>query len=254
MIAQFVVRLICGMSLTWVLMPRAEVTCGFFRIQALVTLGLAVLAAVTLGQQPAIAGELSWLTHRAAVVLAVIIAVTSYVASVLWMLGRRGPGDLALYTVAANATALLLGSTTRAITPAACFAALNELSAAWLVGGAVTAMLLGHWHLTATSMSLTPLTRLTQLLGAAALIRVAIAAIGLWTMPDHEFSQVEQIWLFLRWSAGCIGPVVMALLVWRILRFRNTQSATGVLFAAVILIFIGETTAALLSQETGWPL
>lgn len=254
MIAQFVVRLICGMSLTWLLMPRAKVTCGFFRIQTLVTLGLSVLAAVTLGQQPAIVENLNWLSHRAAVMLAVFIAATSYVASVFWMLGRRGPGDLGLYTIAAGATVLLLGSTTGRISSAACFSALNELSAAWLLGGAVTAMLLGHWHLTATSMSLAPLTRLNQLLGAAALVRVAMAAFGLWTMPDHEFSQVEQIWLFLRWSAGCIGPVVMALLVWRILRFRNTQSATGVLFAAVILIFIGDTAAALLSQDTGWPL
>jgi len=42
--------------------------------------------------------------------------------------------------------------------------------------------------------------------------------------------------------------------VLRILKYRNTQSATGVLFAAVILAFIGETTAALLFREFHWPL
>ena len=118
----------------------------------------------------------------------------------------------------------------------------------------MTTMLLGHWHLTATSMSLAPLTRLNQLLGAAALTRGALAAIALLTLPEHDFTRVEPIWLFLRWSAGCFAPIVMALLVWRILRFRNTQSATGVLFAAVILIFIGETTAAHLTHGLGWPL
>jgi hypothetical protein len=39
-----------------------------------------------------------------------------------------------------------------------------------------------------------------------------------------------------------------------ILRYRNTQSATGVLFAAVILVFIGETTAAVLSRDLKWPM
>ena len=53
---------------------------------------------------------------------------------------------------------------------------------------------------------------------------------------------------------GIIAPVVLCLLVWRILRYRNTQSATGVLFAGVILTFIGETTAALLSRDLEWPV
>ena len=40
----------------------------------------------------------------------------------------------------------------------------------------------------------------------------------------------------------------------RILRYRNTQAATGVLFAAVILSFIGEMSAALLAGELQRPL
>jgi hypothetical protein len=50
------------------------------------------------------------------------------------------------------------------------------------------------------------------------------------------------------------GPLLLSLMVRRILRYRNTQSATGVLFAAVILVFIGETTAALLFRDFQWPL
>ena len=89
MIAQFAVRLICGMSLTWLLMPRGKVTTGFFRIQTLVTLGLAVLAAaaLTLGKEQSVAEHQTWLSHRAAVVLSVWISLASYVASVLWGLG-----------------------------------------------------------------------------------------------------------------------------------------------------------------------
>ena len=42
-------------------------------------------------------------------------------------------------------------------------------------------------------------------------------------------------------------------MVLRILRYRNTQSATGVLFVGVILTFIGEATAALLYRELSIP-
>ena len=38
MLTQFAIRLICGMSLVWCVMPRSEVTSGFFRIQKLVML------------------------------------------------------------------------------------------------------------------------------------------------------------------------------------------------------------------------
>jgi hypothetical protein len=42
-------------------------------------------------------------------------------------------------------------------------------------------------------------------------------------------------------------------MVWRILKYRNTQSATGVLFAGVILTFIGELSAALLDKDLSHP-
>ncbi len=40
MIPQFAPSLVWGLSLTWCLMPRRQVTSGFFRIQNLLTLGL----------------------------------------------------------------------------------------------------------------------------------------------------------------------------------------------------------------------
>ena len=53
---------------------------------------------------------------------------------------------------------------------------------------------------------------------------------------------------------GIIGPIVVAVAVARILRYRNTQSATGVLFVGVILAFIGEMAGALLRNELQLPL
>jgi hypothetical protein len=42
-------------------------------------------------------------------------------------------------------------------------------------------------------------------------------------------------------------------MVCRVLRYRNTQSATGVLYAVDILIFLGEATAALLARDLNAP-
>jgi hypothetical protein len=62
------------------------------------------------------------------------------------------------------------------------------------------------------------------------------------------------MWLVLRWLAGIVAPLVLAVMVWRILRYRNTQAATGVLFVGVIVTFIGELSATLVSQELHLPL
>jgi hypothetical protein len=67
-------------------------------------------------------------------------------------------------------------------------------------------------------------------------------------------TQTHWLWLSLRWGAGIIGPLIVAAMTWRILKYRNTQSATGVLFVGVILTFLGEMTALLLYRELGLPL
>ncbi len=251
MIPQFALRLICGMSLTWCLMPRAEVTAGFFRIQMLAGLGLSVLAAMTAPQLDAAAAGESWLAVGAVRGLCALLAVCAFVGSVVWTLARRRAGTVIAGVVMAISVTCLLATLPRR---SGLLAALSEVSSAWLVGGAVTAMLLGHWYLTAPMMSLSPLTRLTQYLGGATLLRSVLAVAGLATMRELSLTDLQWIWLALRWSAGLIGPAVLCFLVWRILRYRNTQSATGVLFAGVILAFIGETTAMLLSRELRWPV
>lgn len=258
MIAQFVLRLAVGMSLTWCIMPRSLVTAGFFRIQMLVALGLCVLAALTISQATAAgqdaatfgASQLRWFCG--------IAAICAYGGSVFWMLARRRTGTILGGCVTALTTAALVGllplTNPEGNHARVWLAVLSELSSAWLVGGATTAMLLGHWYLTATQMSLTPLLRLNIYLAAAALTRGCLAGASLAMIPELPGDRTQIVWLILRWSAGIAGPLVMSLLVVRILRYRNTQSATGVLFAGVILAFIGETAAALLYRELGWPL
>jgi len=118
----------------------------------------------------------------------------------------------------------------------------------------MTGMLLGHRYLTAPGMPLKPLQVLNALLGVAGLLRLAVS-MAAWLQPGPSISDTSAwTWLGLRWLAGIAGPLLSAVLVWRILKYRNTQAATGVLFTAVILTFIGELAAQLLALQMQRPL
>jgi hypothetical protein len=259
MIPQFALRLVVGLSLTWCLAPRGLITSGYFRIQMLLALGLSVLGALTASQWAEVAAGETLLSMGLLQGALVLIAAVSFLGSVLWTLEHRRGGMAAAAAVLVVGTLALLAAVPRGGSPAPPWplAILDRLSSAWLLGGMTATMLLGHWYLTATGMSLTPLTRGTICVQGAALVRLLSALAGTLLAPPElraRLLESHMVWTLLRWGAGLVGPLVLALLVPGALRYRNTQSATGILFAAVILTFIGEAAALLLLRELGWPL
>ena len=283
MIPQFALRLIFGMSLTWCVMPKRDVTSGFFRIQMLVTMGLGVLATLTLGPLSSFESSGSGLFFRdrflgdptlGLYVITIGATIASFLGSVMWTLERRAAGiRYAFVVLAASAIGLMLETWGReSVIPHGVqteyidgfpsismkvsavpfwFQLLTEFSGGWIIGGAISTMLLGHWYLTATGMPIAPLQQLNALLLGAVIVRTLLAAAVFgWAPPLTQSTQ--WVWLALRW-AGLIGPVILVPMVFRVLRYRNTQSATGVLYAIDILIFLGETTAALLAHELMCP-
>ncbi|MBD3674484.1 MAG: hypothetical protein HUJ26_13260 [Planctomycetaceae bacterium] len=258
MIAQFTLRLIVGISFMWIVMPRKEVTCGFFRIQMMVALGLSVLTTLTMGLDavPLPSGEPLLSVFRLRLLMGVTAAI-AYVGSVVWTLARRKPGDLAVYLVFFLSTiclSSLVASSESLATFDGWVILLSELSTALILGAAMTGMLLGHWYLTAPTMSIKPLSTMTVWFGVAAGIRLLISSVA-WFLFSPEFaSSTEVVWLALRWIAGILGPLIVFVMTWRILKYQNTQSATGVLFVGVILTFLGELSALLLYRSLGIPL
>lgn len=256
MIAQFALRLLCGISLMWCLMPREKVTTGFFRIQMLVGLGLSVLAMLTVGhlirESSELVGVISPTVARA---ICIFLVVATFVGSVTWTLGRRTSGDKIIFAIAgvSSITLLLTSRIAGEATGWAILRAISEVSTASIIGAAVTSMLLGHWYLTAPTMSVEPLTTLTWWFFMAAILRMIVSAVVLWLGFHLINGQTHWIWIVLRWVAGIAGPLLMCAMVWRIMKYKNTQSATGVLFAGVILTFIGELTATLLDKELSLP-
>ncbi len=256
MITLFAVLLSHGMALMWCLMPRSQVTSGFFRIQMLVTLGLSVLAYLTIGELSPDENE-NLTSDRLTRIAIISCAVASYIGSALWRLERRGAGTVCLLVVWAGMLAGIVAIEYRQNAgefATSLWAILSDCAGAAVLGGATTGMLLGHWYLTAPTMSIEPLKRVTWFFFIALLVRLAFAAYGWVHAGPAIHGSLIWTWLALRWLAGILAPLVLAVMTQRILRYRNTQAATGVLFAGVILVFLGEMSAELLSAELRQPM
>jgi hypothetical protein len=97
------------------------------------------------------------------------------------------------------------------------------------------------------------------LLAVAAVSIVAqIVVVGAGLVAEiHTRPSVTASWLLfvlLRWSFGLCGVLALLWMARRTLEIPNTQSATGILYVAVLGVFIGELTGLLLSAESAFPL
>jgi hypothetical protein len=278
-LAQFLLRLTFGLAFGMAITSPQKVPSGFFRNHLYVTLGLTTLAALV-----------TFAATREAFWYAVGAAVASYVGSVCWLYEKNRAGIIALFVVAMFslestwalpdqlATSDKVADRYFAAIPAdgtadeftaryskvasalwiwsGFWRALSNVSSGLLLGTTLTAMFLGHWYLNSPTMELAPLRRLLVAMGAALILQIVVSAVGL--VCELNFAgDVSMHWLLfvvLRWSFGLVGVGALAWMTWQMLKIPNTQSATGTLYVAVIGVFVGELTAALLSSESMFPL
>jgi hypothetical protein len=239
MLALFCLRLACGVAAAPLVLVGQPIGPRFVRTQLLIVLGLSVVAALVLWPDaPAL---------RLPLGLAVGLA---FAGAVVWSLPTpwAGWGWVGL-TAAALVAALV--QTAPAGGP------VNDLSAAALLGTALTAMLMGHFYLIAPTMSLTPLVRLLRALFAALAVRAMVALAGLWSWTaDHSLANLRDetvLLLPVRWGLGLVAPLILGWMAWQATRLRATQSATGILYVLVAFCLLGELVSQLLGQ-TGFPL
>ena len=118
-------------------------------------------------------------------------------------------------------------------------------------------MLLGHAYLTASRMGIAPFLRLNLWLAGAIGFRFASAAMIAPSLharhPTYLFWGKYGLYIFTRWLVGLVVPAVFAYMAHDCIRRRSTQSATGILYVAGVLVFIGELLALYLVTETGLP-
>ncbi|MBX9787443.1 MAG: hypothetical protein K2Y37_00880 [Pirellulales bacterium] len=276
LLADFCLRLACGLPLAMARVSPREVPSGFFRVHLYVVLGLSLLAALT-----------SWqLGYTATAIASAAAAVLSFVGAALWLYEKPRPGRFVLIwigviaffagsrlmisagnaaTAATSATSSISGrpvtsgaaSTQITARPGGFF--LHELDLAvgsLLLGTTLAAMLLGHWYLNTPTMKLAPLESLITAMLVCIVARGALALLGLVlvTTQGDELGGPAILFLGLRWLAGIAGTLIVAVMARQTLKIPNTQAATGLLYVAVTTVFLGELTARLLSNQTSYPL
>ncbi len=133
----------------------------------------------------------------------------------------------------------------------------SSVGIASMSGLALMDMLLGHAYLTASKMTIHPFRRLNTILGGAILWRAIFAVGGV--LLTNALAPIYMLWgyqgLFIltRWLIGLVIPAVFVYMAHDCIRRRSTQSATGILYVAGVLIFIGEIVATYLVRATGLP-
>jgi len=240
LLAQFLLRLSFGLAVGMAVTSPKLVSSGYFRNHLYVTLGLSTLAAlVAMGISPLLAS------------LAATAAVLSYVGSVCWLYEAKRAGVVMLWLVAA--CSLIAAWTGEG---PGLLLAVSVVTSGLVLGLTMAAMLLGHWYLNSPGMELEPLRRLLKLIAVAVGAQIAVSTVGL-IGHLRTVDGVSVSWLLfvlLRWSFGLVGVLALVWMAWQTLKIPNTQSATGILYVAVIGVFVGELTSLLLSAESVFPL
>jgi hypothetical protein len=251
-LVEFLFRMGTGLAAVILIVSARQVNCGFFRIHSWILMGLATFASLVLYSQ---ASEYRF--AGLAIGLTVAAAVVAYVAAVLWMYEQRLAGKVALLMVALLFVAASPSGYLRVDRSLTLLENADFATGSLILGSLLTAMLLGHWYLNFPGMKLEPLKVLVVVCAAAIVARALVSVVGvtqlgmLGKLPESTIG-----WSFLafRWLAGLIGPGIMVGLTWETLKVPNTQSATGILYAAVTLVFLGELTAQLLSRGLPVPV
>jgi hypothetical protein len=139
------------------------------------------------------------------------------------------------------------------------------LSSAVLLGGACSAMILGHWYLIIPSMEVSHLQTVVKLHIASMIVRVVVVVaavlvgIAMWQPglgPNFRYYITSSAGIFFwqRVLFGLAGPALLSYLTWETAKIRSTQSATGILYVDFFTVVVGEVLAKYLLLATRVPV
>jgi protein NrfD len=258
----FLAHLSVGIIVTLAFVSR-EAGVKFFRFNA----GLAaVLLAVAFGLRPATA--VSFYSRAALVALGLAEAATVlYWATVGRSLAAIRPAIVGTAVVAgiiAIVAQALDASAGRALGPQMMTVA-SFLSSAALLGGACTAMILGHWYLVIPSLQVSHLQSIVKVHMASMVVRVVVVAAAVFVAlttwqpglgPNFEryVTSIDGIFFWQRVLFGLFGPAVLSYLTWETAKIRSTQSATGILYVDFFTVVVGEVLAKYILLATRVPV
>lgn len=140
--------------------------------------------------------------------------------------------------------------------------AISFTSSAFMLGSVMTAMITGHWYLVNHRLTIQPLKIATLLFLAATVLRVFfVLALMAGNALSENAAAMNLLGLsgagmifWARVAIGLAGPLIFGIMIYETVKLRSTQSATGILYAAVVMVFIGEAFSKFLWFFTGIPV
>jgi protein NrfD len=253
----FLSHLAVGIVFTLVFVAR-EAGVKFFRFNT-------GLAAILLGVAFALRPPETFATDvgRLAVLALVVVeaAMLLYWATVGRTLASIRPAIVATAVGAGLLALVAQGIDLASGLPAQAMIVASFLSSAALLGGACTAMILGHWYLVLPSLQVSHLQSIVKVHIASMVVRVVVVAAavfmaivswqpGLGPSFRGYIMSVSGIFFWQRVLFGLVGPALLSYLTWETAKIRSTQSATGILYVDFFTVVVGEVLAKYLLLAT----
>ena len=132
------------------------------------------------------------------------------------------------------------------------------LASAMAVGAVSVAMVLGHWYLVQLKLAIAPLRRLCDIFVWILIVRLCVSGWGI-ASSLHAGHRLlgepgpipwEALILSQRLLFGFGGSLVLAIMIKRTVALRATMSATGLLYIAILFVWVGEFLSIYLFQLT----
>src|SRR5262245_44920269 len=258
----FLAHLGIGIAFTLVLVSR-QAGVKFFRFNAgLAAILLAVALAFRPGDDPRFSSSIAFiaLVIAEAAIVVYWATVGRTLASIRPLLVATALAGGAI-AIVAQALAIAAG---RAL-PMQVLTVASFLSSAAFLGGACTAMILGHWYLVIPSMQVSHLQSIVKVHIVSMVVRivVVVAAVflaiatwqpGLGPSFRHYITSAGGIFFWQRVLFGLAGPALLSYLTWETAKIRSTQSATGILYVDFFTVVVGEVLAKYLLLATRVPV
>lgn len=270
----FLAHLGVGIAFTLLFVDR-EAGVKFFRFNgglAAVLLGIALAfryQAVTMRIDAPGVGASSVVVSLSDVALFISAAITLFYWATIGRIFTRARMAILAAAAIAGLIAIALQAleiSSGSVSPVVALTVLSFLTSALMLGGACTAMILGHWYLVIPSMEVSYLQAIVKGHIASMLARVVVVGAAVWFaiatyQPEsgvpsfrHYIMSVDGIFFWQRILFGLAGPAILSYLTWQTAKIRSTQSATGILYVDFFTVVVGEVLAKYIVLATHVPV
>lgn len=251
-------------SFSFIVIARqlTDVTLGYARFTVATSVVLAVLtlfaspagqvATDALAINPGTGADDIWITR----VLVVFIAVS--IVYFFALPNKRLAGVIGGIGIAASLVVLARSALAWAPTTNDAVPLLVQLAVlSFVTGGALAAIVLGHWYLVTPKISERPLLLQTRLLLGGLIVQALLFVT--WTtlgggpgqLPFSAFTGANTLLVALRLIVTIAFPIVLTWMAWRTAQTRSMESATGLLYINFAAVMAGTIGAGALFVASG---